>query len=72
MMRPKNGAAITNASNYGTASKDAAKFLNEGIKADFERSFSKEDIDNIKWHPPVPDGFEAIEAKALDRIKSAK
>jgi len=72
MMRPKNGAAITNASNYGTASKDADKFLNEGIKADFERSFSKEDIDNIKWHPPVPDGFEAIEAKALDRIKSAK
>jgi len=72
MMRPKNGAAITNASNYGTASKDAAKYLDKEIKADFERSFSKEDIDNIKWHPPVPDGFEAIEAKALDRIKSAK
>jgi len=72
MMRPKNGAAITNASNYGTASKDATKYLDKEIKADFERSFTKEDIDNIKWHPPVPDGFEAIEAKALDRIKSAK
>lgn len=72
MMRPKNGAAITNASNYGTASKGAPKFLDANIKADFERSFTKEDIDNIKWHPPVPNGFEAIEAKALDRIKSAK
>ena len=72
MMRPKNGAAITNASNYGTASKGAPEFLDAAIKADFERSFTKEDIDNIKWHPPVPDGFEAIEAKALDRIKSAK
>ncbi len=72
IMKPKNAAMITNASNYGTASKDASNFLNEDIKADFERSFSKEDIDNIKWHPPVPDGFESIEAKALDRIKAAK
>lgn len=70
--RPENAAAITNASNYGTASVDAAQFLDANIKADFERSFTKEDIDNIKWHPPVPDGFESIEAKALDRIKAAK
>jgi len=70
--RPKNGAMITNASNYGTASKDAAQYLDASIKADFERSFTKEDIDNIKWHPPVPDGFESIEAKVLDRIKAAK
>ena len=70
--RPKNAAVITNASNYGTASKGAPEFLDKSIKADFERSFTKEDIDNIKWHPPVPDGFESIEAKALDRIKAAK
>ncbi|HIO92621.1 MAG TPA: extracellular solute-binding protein [Leucothrix mucor] len=72
IMKPKNAAIITNASNYGTASKDAAQYLDASIKADFERSFTKEDIDNIKWHPPVPDGFEAIEAKALDRIKAAQ
>ena len=72
MSRPKNAAIITNASNYGTASKGAPEFLEAGIKADFERSFTKDDIDNIKWHPPVPEGFEAIEAKALDRIKAAK
>ena len=71
IMKPKNAAMITNASNYGTASKDASKYLDESIKADFERSFTKEDIDNIKWHPPVPDGFESIEAKVLDRIKAA-
>jgi len=72
ILRPKNAAIITNASNYGTASKDAAKYLDAGIKADFERSFTADDIANIKWHPPVPDGFESIEAKALDRIKAAK
>ena len=70
--RPKNAAMITNASNYGTASKDAGQHLDAAIKADFERSFTKADIDNIKWHPPVPDGFESIEAKVLDRIKAAK
>lgn len=70
--RPKNAAAITNASNYGTASKDAAQYLDAEIKGDFARTFSKADIDNIKWHPPVPAGFESIEAKVLDRIKAAK
>lgn len=70
--RAENAAAITNSSNYGTASKDAGQYLDAGIKADFERSFTKADIDNIKWHPPVPDGFESIEAKVLDRIKAAQ
>jgi len=70
--RPENAAIITNASHYGTASKDADQHLDAEIKADFKRSFTQEDMDNIKWHPPVPDGFEAIEAKVLDRIKAAK
>jgi len=69
--RPENAALITNSEKYGTASKDAAKYLEPSIKADFERSFSKADIDNIKWHPPVPAGFDKIESKALDRIKAA-
>ncbi len=67
----KNAAFFTNKEKYGTASKDAGQYLNAEVKADFERSFSKADIDNIKWHPPVPEGFETIEAKALDRIKAA-
>jgi len=69
--KPENAARITNSEKYGTASKDAAKYLEASIKADFERSFSKADIDNIKWHPPVPAGFDRIESKALDRIKAA-
>ncbi len=69
--KPENAALITNSEKYGTASKGAAQYLDAAIKADFERSFTKADIDNIKWHPPVPEGFEAIESKALDRIKAA-
>lgn len=69
--QPENAALITNSEKYGTASKDAIKFLEPSIKADFERSFSQADLDNIKWHPPVPSGFDKIEAKALDRIKAA-
>ena len=69
--RPENAAMITNSEKYGTASKGASKYLEASIKADFERSFSSADIDNIKWHPPVPAGFDKIESKALDRIKAA-
>lgn len=71
-LRAENAAIFTNKEKYGTASKDAPKHFNEKIKADFERSFSKADLDNIKWHPPVPAGFESIEAEILDRIKAAK
>jgi spermidine/putrescine transport system substrate-binding protein len=69
--QPRYAAMITNSTKYGTASKEAPAHLDASIKADFERSFSQADIDNIKWHPPVPAGFDRIEAKALDRIKAA-
>ena len=72
MLRPENAAYFTNQEGYGTASKDAINFLNDEIKANFSRSFPPADLDNIKWHPPVPAGFEKIESKVLDRIKAAK
>ncbi|MFK5925440.1 MAG: extracellular solute-binding protein [Desulfuromusa sp.] len=72
MLEPENAAYFTNQEGYGTASKDAVKYLNAKIKANFSRSFPPEVLDNIKWHPPVPAGFEGIEAKVLDRIKAAK
>jgi spermidine/putrescine transport system substrate-binding protein len=72
MLKPENAAYFTNKEGYGTASLGADKFLNDKIKGNFARSFTKADIDNIKWHPPVPAGFEAIESKALERIKAAK
>ncbi|MEN8211710.1 MAG: extracellular solute-binding protein, partial [Thermodesulfobacteriota bacterium] len=72
MMEPKNAAYFTNKEGYGTASAGALEFLNDEIKGNFSRSFPQKDLDNIKWHPPVPAGFEKIEAKVLDRIKAAK
>jgi len=71
MLKPENAAFFTNKEGYGTASEGAEKFLNDEIKGNFARSFPKADIDNIKWHPPVPAGFESIESKALERIKAA-
>ncbi|MEA1953259.1 MAG: extracellular solute-binding protein [Campylobacterota bacterium] len=72
MLSAKNAAYFTNKEKYGTASKGAEAFLNEEVKSDFKRAFTPEDIENIKWQPPVPSGFEAIESEVLDRIKAAK
>jgi spermidine/putrescine transport system substrate-binding protein len=72
MLRPENAAIFTNAEKYGTASDGAVKFLDADVKANFERSFPQEDIDNIKWYPPVPAKLEAIEGKILDKVKAAK
>jgi len=72
MMKPENAAVFTNKEGYGTASLGSDKFLKQEIKDNFARSFSKADLDNIKWHPPVPAGFEEIEAKALEKIKAAQ
>ncbi len=72
IMNPKNAALFTNESGYATASNGANKFLKKSIRENFERSFSKADIDNIKWYPPVPAGLESIEGKILDHIKAAR
>lgn len=71
MLDPENAAYFTNQEGYGTASKDANKYLDKEIKGNFERSFTKEDIDNINWYPPVPAKLEKIEAKLLDKIKAS-
>ncbi|WP_369599957.1 extracellular solute-binding protein [Hahella sp. SMD15-11] len=72
MLEPENAAFFTNQEKYGTASRDAVKYLDPEIRANFERSFSQADIDNIKWYPPVPAKIEQIEGKILDQIKSAR
>ncbi len=71
MLEPENAAYFTNQEKYGTASNGANEFLEPKIKANFERSFSKADIDNIKWYPPVPAKLESIEGKILDKVKAA-
>ncbi|MBL0715781.1 MAG: extracellular solute-binding protein [Desulfosarcina sp.] len=72
MMRPENAAVFTNMEKYGTASKGAIKLCDPAVKANFERSFSVADIDNIKWYPPVPAKLEQIEGKILDKVKASK
>ncbi len=72
IMQAENAAVFTNKEKYGTASKDAEKFLDAAIQANFSRSFTKGDIDNIKWYPPVPAQLEQIEGKILDKVKAAK
>ena len=72
MLRPENAAAFTNAEKYGTASNGAVKLLEASVRGNFERSFPQEDIDNIKWYPPVPAKLESIEGKILDKVKASQ
>lgn len=71
MLKPENAAVFTNAEKYGTASKGANAYYDAEIKADFDRSFTEADIDNIKWYPPVPVKLEQIEGKILDKVKAS-
>jgi len=72
ILKPENAAVFTNKEKYGTASKGTEKFLDAAIRANFSRSFTSADIDNIKWYPPVPAKLEQIEGKILDKVKAAK
>ncbi|MGA7876302.1 MAG: extracellular solute-binding protein [Desulfoferrobacter sp.] len=72
MLRPENAAVFTNQEKYGTASKGAIQFYEPAVKANFERSFTQADIDNIKWYPPVPSRLEEFEGKILDKVKAAQ
>ena len=72
MLRPENAAVFTNSAITPTASKDAMKFVNPEIKADFDRCLPQAVIDNIKWYPPLPAELEAMELKAIDKIRAAK
>jgi spermidine/putrescine transport system substrate-binding protein len=71
MLKPENAAVFTNKEKYGTASAGAIDYYDADVKANFKRSFSKADIDNIKWYPPVPAKIESIEGLILDKVKAA-
>jgi len=72
MLRAENAAAFTNAEKYGTAAVGTSQFLEQGVRDNFARSFSINNINNIKWYPPVPASIEAIEGKILDKVKASK
>ena len=71
MLKPENAAVFTNMEKYGTASAGAIDHYDPDVKANFKRSFSQADIDNIKWYPPVPAKLESIEGLILDKVKAA-
>ncbi len=72
ILRPENAAIFTNAEKYGTASKDAVKFLEPKIADNFKRGFPPEVLANMNWYPTVPPGLEEMEGKVMDKIKAAK
>jgi spermidine/putrescine transport system substrate-binding protein len=71
-LRPKNAALFTNKEKFGTASKDAVKYMEPKIKANFERCFPPAVMGNMNWYPTVPPGLESMEAKTLEKIRVAK
>jgi spermidine/putrescine transport system substrate-binding protein len=72
MLRPENAGYFTTTEKYATASRGANEFIAAEVRANFERSFPQEAIDNIKWYPPVPARLESMEGKVLDKIKAAQ
>ena len=71
VMQPEIAAKITASVGNFTASKGSDEFVDAKAKAQYQESFSAQDIDNIKWYPPVPAGLEKIEGKILDRVKAS-
>ncbi len=71
IMKPENAGYFSSQEKYATACKDALKFTDAAVRANFERSFPQDVIDNIKWYPPVPAKLESMEGKILDKIKAA-
>ncbi len=71
-LRPENAAVFTNKEKYGTASKDAVKYLDPSTADNFTRCFPPEVLAKAHWYPPVPPGLEEMEGKVLDRIRAAK
>lgn len=72
MLRPENAAVFTNKEKYGTASKDAVKFLEPNIAANFTRGLPPEALANTNWYPTVPPGLEEMEGKVMDKVKASK
>ena len=71
-LKAENAAVFTNKEKYATASKDAVKFLDENIKANFTRCYTPEVMKKMNWYPTVPAGLEEMEGKVMDKIRAAK
>lgn len=72
ILKAEHAAVFTNAEKYGTASKDAGKYLNPDIADNFSRGLPPEALARTNWYPAVPVGLEEMEGKAMDKIRAAK
>ena len=72
IMKPENAGYFTTESKYASASAGANAYVAPAVRADFERSYTQADIDNIKWYPPVPARLERMEGMVLDKIKASE
>ncbi|MCL2706247.1 MAG: extracellular solute-binding protein [Spirochaetaceae bacterium] len=70
-LKPENAAAFTNVENYGTASKDATKYLNKEAADNFARCFTPEVMANMNWYPTVPPGLEEMEGRIMDKVRAS-
>ncbi|RKX80545.1 MAG: spermidine/putrescine ABC transporter substrate-binding protein [Spirochaetes bacterium] len=71
ILRAENAAVFTNAETYGTASKDAGKYLDAAIADNFARGLPPEALARTNWYPTVPAGLEEMEGKTMDLIRAS-
>src|SRR5450830_1800447 len=69
--RPEIAGRMAKAARTFTAVKDADKFMDTKMKAQFNESFSADALKNIKWYPAIPAGLEELDGKILDKIKAS-
>ncbi|MFZ6754237.1 extracellular solute-binding protein [Undibacterium sp. Dicai25W] len=69
--RPEIAGRMAKSARTFTAVKDADKFMDAKMKAQFNESFSADALKNIKWYPAIPAGLEELDGKILDRIKAS-
>jgi spermidine/putrescine transport system substrate-binding protein len=70
VMRPEIAARVAKSIGNFMAAKDAEKFMDPRLRAQFNESFP-DVLKNIKWYPAIPPGLEEIEGGILDKIKAA-
>lgn len=71
MMLPENAAVFSSLEKVATASLEANQYISEDIRHNFERSFPREIIDNIKWYRPLPEEIKALECNVFVTIEAA-
>jgi spermidine/putrescine transport system substrate-binding protein len=68
---PRNAAAFTTGTGFGTAVEGATLLLEAGLKAQHEASFSRADVDNLWWYGPEYSWWLKLVTEYVDRLNAA-